>query len=60
MKGVIYSRVSTEEQDYERQTNELLEYAKRKKIKLVCEPLEEKESGFNDERSMFNRLLNFT
>lgn len=60
MKGIIYSRVSTEEQDYERQTKDLLEYAHRNNIELICEPLEEKESGFNDERTKFNELLKFT
>lgn len=60
MKGIIYSRVSTEGQEYERQTNDLLEYAKRNNIELISEPLEEKESGFNDDRPKFKELQKLT
>ncbi len=60
MKGIIYSRVSTEGQDYERQTNDLIEYAKRNNIDLICEPLEEKESGFNNDRPKFKELQKLT
>ena len=60
MKGIIYSRVSTEGQDYERQTNDLVEYAKRNNIDLICEPLEEKESGFNNDRPKFKELQKLT
>ena len=35
MKGAIYSRVSTEQQDYSKQTNELEDYAKRNGIEVV-------------------------
>ena len=34
MKGAIYSRVSTEQQDYSKQTNELKDYAKRNGIEV--------------------------
>lgn len=35
MKGVIFARVSTEKQDYQRQINELSEYAKKNNIEIV-------------------------
>lgn len=60
MKGIIYSRVSTEGQDYERQTRDLIEYAVRNNIDLICEPLEEKESGFNNDRPKFKELQKLT
>lgn len=56
MKAVIYSRVSTEGQDYQRQTEDLVKYANAMGYELICEPLEEKESGFNDERPLFKKL----
>jgi len=43
-KAIIYSRVSTEIQDFTRQTNELLSYAKYKNLDVV-ETFEEKVSG---------------
>ena len=60
MKGVIYSRVSTDDQEYARQTEDLVKYASANGITLICDPLEEKESGFNDDRPKFNELLKFT
>lgn len=56
MKAVIYSRVSTEGQDYQRQTEDLVKYANAMGYELICDPLEEKESGFNDERPLFKKL----
>lgn len=56
MKAVIYSRVSTEGQDYQRQTDDFVKYATAMGYELICEPLEEKESGFNDERPLFKKL----
>ena len=58
-KAVIYSRVSTEKQNYERQTEDLLKYAKEHSYEVV-EVLEEKDSGFNDDRTEFNKLLSYT
>ena len=60
MKGVIYSRVSTDDQEYARQTEDLVKYANANGIELICDPLEEKESGFNDDRPKFNELLKLT
>ena len=60
MKAVIYSRVSTEGQDYQRQTEDLVKYANAMGYDLICEPLEEKESGFNDERPLFKKLCKLT
>lgn len=34
MKAAIYSRVSTEDQDFSKQTNELKDYAKKENIYL--------------------------
>ena len=45
MRGAIYSRVSTLDQDYKRQTNELKEYAQYMGIEIT-HVFEEKESGF--------------
>ncbi len=54
MKGAIYSRVSTENQEYKRQTEELSEYAKRNGIEIT-HIFEEKESGFNKDRPQFKK-----
>ena len=35
MKAAIYSRVSTDQQDYSKQTDELKDYAKRNGIEVV-------------------------
>ena len=59
MKGVIYVRVSTMEQDYDRQVEDLKRYADSNGIEVV-EILEEKESGFNDDRAEFQKLLSYT
>lgn len=56
---VLYLRVSTDRQETLRQKQELTEYAKRLGYEVV-EILEEKESGFSDGRSEFNRLLAYT
>lgn len=55
MRGAIYSRVSTLDQDYNRQTNELKEYAKFFGIEVTY-IFEEKESGFNNDRPEFAKL----
>lgn len=59
MKGAIYSRVSTEGQDYSKQTNELKEYANRNGIDVVY-VFEEKESGFNNDRPEFEKVRKLT
>lgn len=59
MRGAIYSRVSTLDQDYNRQTNELKEYAKYMGIEIT-HVFEEKESGFNDDRPEFAKLKELT
>ncbi len=59
MRGAIYSRVSTEQQDYSKQTNELQEYAERNGIEVVY-VFEEKESGFNNNRPEFEKLRKLT
>lgn len=60
MNAVIYSRVSTEDQDNERQIRELKEYAKYKKVK-VLKIFQEKISGAikTQERNEFKKLLEF-
>ena len=55
MKAAIYSRVSTDQQDYSKQTDELKDYAKRNGIEVVY-VFEEKESGFNNDRPEFEKL----
>jgi DNA invertase Pin-like site-specific DNA recombinase len=59
-KAVIYSRVSSEgnRQDTERQTNELIDYAKKMGYELVG-VYEEKVSGFkkNEDRPVFSKML---
>ncbi len=59
MKGAIYSRVSTEDQDYSKQTNELIDYAKANGIKIVY-TFEEKISGFKNDRAEFEKLKQLT
>jgi len=60
MKVVIYSRVSTNSQDYKRQTEELLEFSKNMNYE-VSSIFEEKISGgkTNEERSELMRMINF-
>ena len=55
MKAAIYSRVSTEDQDFSKQTNELKDYAKKENIEVVY-IFEEKESGFNKDRPEFEKV----
>lgn len=59
MRGAIYSRVSTEVQDYGRQTDELKEYAVRNGIEVKY-VFEEKVSGFKDDRIEFQKLERLT
>lgn len=60
MKVVIYARVSTREQDYDRQLAELREYADRMGYEVVRE-FSEKVSGAKrvEERTALTELLNF-
>jgi len=60
MKVVIYSRVSTNSQDYKRQTEELLEFSKNMNYEVVS-IFEEKISGGkkNEERPELMRMINF-
>lgn len=56
MKQVaIYLRVSTDQQNYDRQKKELLDFCKWKKLKVKY-IFEEKESGRKDDRPEFKRL----
>ena len=60
MKQVaLYLRVSTNQQDYDRQKKELLDYCKRNQweVKYI---FEEKESGRKDDRPEFRRLCDLT
>lgn len=60
MKVVIYSRVSTQSQDYARQTNELKEYAVKMNWQVV-RVFEEKISGAkkNEERPVLSEMIQF-
>nr|WP_315240998.1 recombinase family protein [uncultured Flavobacterium sp.] len=60
MKVVIYSRVSTNSQDYKRQTEELLEFSKNMNYD-VLDIFEEKISGgkTNEERPELIKMVNF-
>lgn len=60
MKVVIYSRVSTNNQDFKRQTEELLEFSKNMKYD-VSSIFEEKISGgkTNEERPELMKMINF-
>ncbi len=60
MRVVIYARVSTREQDYDRQLVELREYADRMGYEVVRE-FSEKVSGVKrvEERTALTELLNF-
>ena len=59
MKVVIYSRVSTNSQDFKRQTEELLEFSKNMNYEVVS-IFEEKISGgkTNEERLPINTQTN--
>lgn len=60
MKVVIYSRVSTNSQDYKRQTEELLEFSKNMNYE-VLNIFEEKISGgkTNEERPELMKMINY-
>nr|WP_315198247.1 recombinase family protein [uncultured Flavobacterium sp.] len=60
MKVVIYSRVSTNLQDYKRQTEELKDYSNKKNYEVV-NVFEEKVSGgkTNEERPQLMKMINF-
>ena len=60
MKVVIYSRVSTNSQDYKRQTEELLEFSNKMNYEVVS-TFEEKISGgkTNEERPELMKTINF-
>ena len=60
MKIVIYSRVSTNSQDYKRQTEELLEFSKNMNYEVVS-IFEEKISGgkTNEERPELMKMINY-
>ena len=60
MKVVIYSRVSTNTQDFKRQTEELMEFSKKNNYEVV-DVFEEKISGgkTNEERPQLMEMINF-
>lgn len=60
MKVVIYSRVSTNSQDFKRQTEELMEFSKKNNFEVV-NVFEEKISGgkTNEERPQLMEMINF-
>jgi DNA invertase Pin-like site-specific DNA recombinase len=60
MKVVIYARVSTNSQDYKRQTEELIEFSKKNNYDVV-NIFEEKISGgkTNEERPQLMEMINF-
>lgn len=60
MKVIIFSRVSTNLQDYKRQTEELLEFAKNMNYEVV-NIFEEKISGgkTNEERPQLLKMINY-
>ena len=60
MRVVIYSRVSTNSQDYKRQTEELLEFSNVMNYEVVS-TFEEKISGgkTNEERPELMKMINF-
>lgn len=60
MKQVaLYLRVSTNQQDYDRQKHELVAFCKRNKLHIKY-IFEEKESGRKDDRPEFKRLCELT
>lgn len=60
MKVVIYARVSTNSQDYKRQTEELKDYSNKMNYEVVS-VFEEKISGgkTNEERPQLVKMINF-
>lgn len=58
-RGIIYSRVSTESQDYNKQIEALKDYAKRNDIEIT-NIYAEKASGFNDGREEYKKVKQLT
>lgn len=58
-QAAIYLRVSTDQQNYDRQKNELLDYCKRNQLDVKY-IFEEKESGRKDDRPEFQKLCELT
>ena len=58
-QAAIYLRVSTDQQNYDRQKNELLDYCNRNQLDVKY-IFEEKESGRKDDRPEFKRLCELT
>jgi len=58
-QAAIYLRVSTDQQDYDRQKKELLDYCQRNQLDVKY-TFEEKESGRKDDRPEFRRLCELT
>lgn len=58
MKAIIYSRVSTDIQEYERQMQDIEKYAFDKKINIV-KRFKEKKSGKIKERAALTDMLNY-
>ena len=58
-QAAIYLRVSTDQQNYDRQKKELLDYCKRNELN-VYDIFEEKESGRKDDRPEFQKLCSLT
>lgn len=60
-KAVIYGRVSTMDQSYDRQISELREHAANNNYKIIHEPFVEKISGLKNksDRTQLNKLLSF-
>lgn len=59
MKAILYSRVSTDIQDYERQIEDMKSYASKHNLEIVNH-FEEKESGKVKKRLALTEMLNFT
>lgn len=59
--AIIYSRVSSDDQDYTRQIEELTDYAKKNNLKLIHEPFVDKISGTvkGEHRVGFKKMLDF-
>lgn len=58
-EAAIYLRVSTDQQNYDRQKNELLDYCKKNQLDVKY-IFEEKESGRKDDRPEFKKLCELT
>ena len=58
-QAAIYLRVSTDQQNYDRQKNELLDYCQRNQLDVKY-IFEEKESGRKDDRPEFTKLCELT